>query len=70
MAVLEIPKIGDRLYLMNRQVIVTKIYANFQLIKVRYIEDSIEFLIDGCAVTKLPDNTKTISLGMLSHSGR
>ncbi len=67
MAVHNLPGIGDRMYLMRKQVIVTKVYTEFHLVKVRYTKESFEFIIDACAVSSLPDKTKTISLGILSR---
>jgi len=61
----DLPRIGDRLYLMHREVVVTKTYTSFQLIKIHYIEESIEFFVDICAVTRVPDITNSISLGLL-----
>ena len=65
MTVQDLPRIGDRLYLMHREVVVTKIYTSFQLIKIHYFEESIEFFVDICAVTRFPDITNSISLGLL-----
>ena len=68
MVVRDLPKIGDKLYLMHREVIVTKIHSCFQLIKVRYIEEPVEFFVDTCAVTISPDTTNSISLGQLRRA--
>lgn len=65
MTVEDLPRIGDRLYLMHREIIVTKTYTSFQLIKIRYIEESIEFFVDIFAVTRFPNITNSISLGLL-----
>lgn len=40
------PQVGDRLFLMHREVIITKTYLIFQLVKFHYIEQSDEFRID------------------------
>lgn len=61
----DLPKTGDKLFLMQREVVVTKVYADFRLIKIRYTEESLEFFVDTCAVTTAPDYTSSISIRML-----
>lgn len=65
MTVQDLPRIGDRLYLMHREVVVTKIYTSFQFIKIHYIEEPVEFFVDICALTRFSDTTSSISLGLL-----
>jgi len=65
MAVQDLPKVGEKLYLMHREVIVTKIYSGFQLLQIHYIGEFLNFFVDICAVTKFPDTTNSISLGLL-----
>ena len=62
MVVQNLPNIGDKLFLMHREVVVTKVYDIFRLIKIRYTEESTEFFVDICAVTELPDNTNSLSI--------
>lgn len=57
-----LPKIGDKPFLMNREVIVIKVYSLFRLIKVRYAEETKEFYVDIYALTDKPDYTNSISL--------
>jgi hypothetical protein len=68
MNVQNLPEIGDKLFLMHREVIVTKVYALFQLVKLRYTEEVHEFYVDACALTSEPDYTNSISLGMLRRN--
>lgn len=68
MAVQNLPNIGDKLFLMHREVVVTKVYTIFRLIKVHYMEESNEFFVDVCAVTKDPDNTNSISIELLRRN--
>lgn len=60
-----LPKIGDKPFLMNREVVVVKVYSLFRLIKVRYVEETKEFCVDVCALTDEPDYTNSISLRLL-----
>lgn len=59
------PKTGNKLFLMQRQVVVIKIYKDFHFAKVRYSEDTCEFFVDVCALTYEPENKNSISLGIL-----
>ena len=59
------PQAGDRLFLMHREVIVTKTYSIFQLVKIHYTEQSDEFCIDYHALTSQPDYTNSISIRKL-----
>lgn len=57
-----LPNIGDKPFLMHREVVVIEVYSLFRLIKVRYTEETKEFCIDICALTNEPDYTSSISL--------
>lgn len=46
------PQVGDRLFLFHREVIITKTYLTFHLVKIRYINDIAEFCIDYSRVEK------------------
>ena len=63
-----LPRISDRLFLMHREVIVTKVYALFRFIKVRYIEETTGFYVDACALTSEPNCSDSISLGILRRN--
>lgn len=65
MTVQDLPKIGEKLYLMHREVIVRKMYTNFQLVQIHYTGEPTNFFVDICAVTRTPDTTNSISLGLL-----
>jgi hypothetical protein len=70
-SVQNLPNIGDKFFLMCREVVISKVYTSFQLIKVHYTEESTEFFVDVCAVTDVPDNTNSISIQLLrrNHGG-
>ena len=57
------PKKGEKLFLMHKEVIVIKVYSIFNLIKLRYKGDIFEFFVDACALTNMPDFSKSISIG-------
>lgn len=65
MTVQNLPNEGDKLYLHHREVIVLKVYEIFQLIKIHYPEELVEFFVDICALTEQPDTTNSISLGLI-----
>lgn len=65
MNVQNLPNQGDKLFLMHREVVVTNVYALFQLIKIRYTEDVFEFFVDISALTTVPIYTSSISIGIL-----
>lgn len=54
-----------RLYLINQIVIVQSEVLWFNLVKVRYENDLREFLVDVRLLALEPDDTRTISLGLL-----
>lgn len=59
------PKTGDMLFLMHREVVVTKVYALFRLVTVRYLNEMKEFGVDICALSQDPDYTNSISLKII-----
>ncbi len=63
------PAIGDRLYLLQKEIVVMKILKGFSLVQIRYLEDSIGFFIDICALTEKPDFTNSVSLQILRRCG-
>jgi hypothetical protein len=62
------PKIGDKLFLLHREIEVTKVYDLFRLIKTHYTEETLEFFVDVCALTTEPDYTNSISLGIFGRN--
>lgn len=59
------PEIGDMLFLMHREVVVIKVYTLFGFVIVRYLDEIKEFCVDGCALSREPDYTNSISLKLL-----
>jgi len=54
---------------MHNEIIIIKIIEEFNLAQIRYLEDSIEFFIDICAITEKPDYTNSVSLRVLRRCG-
>ena len=58
-------QVGDRLFLFHREVIITKTYLTFHLVKIRYINDIAEFCIDYHALSSQPVYTNSIGINKL-----
>ncbi len=56
---------GQIKYLMNRLVVLKKLYPLIGLAKICYIDEDTPFIIDIKAISNCPDSTKTLSLGLL-----
>ena len=54
--------IGDKLFLIHREIIITKVYYHFQLVKIHYLEEHIEFCLDYNVLSVSPNCTKTIDI--------
>ena len=61
----ESPRIGDRLFLFHREVIVIKTYLIFHLVRVRYLDETTEFCIDYHTLSSQPDYTNSIGISKL-----
>jgi len=59
------PHAGDKLFLFHSQVIVTKTYLIFHLVRIRYINEITEFCIDYHALSSRPDYTNSIGINKL-----
>ena len=64
------PNIGDKLFLMHREVIVIKVYSLFRFVIVRYWEETKEFCVDIYALSYKPDYTNSISLSVFGGDYR
>lgn len=56
---------NERMFLMNKEVIILKIFKDFNLAKVKYLNSNILFSVDIHSLNKEPDMTSTISIGIL-----
>ncbi len=59
------PNIGDKLFLIHREIVVTKVYSLFRFATVRYLNETTEFCVDICALSDEPNYTNSISLCLL-----
>ncbi len=64
----KLPNIGDKLFLMDREVVVIKVYSMFKFVRVCYAEEDKEFCIDICALSDVPDYTDSISLRLFRRN--
>ena len=55
-------KQDDILFLMHKKVIVSKVYPDFHLAEVRYVEEDVEFFVDVCALSSLPNYANSIPI--------
>lgn len=59
------PKIGDRLFLLHKEIVVIRVCTLFGFVTVRYLDEMKEFCVDVCALSQEPDLTNSISLKIL-----
>lgn len=59
-----LPRIGEKCYYVNREVIVMGIFDCFHLVKIKDIVDEYSLCVDKCTLTREPDLTNSISLGL------
>ncbi len=55
----------NKTYYMNKEVIVLKLYKEFQLAKIKYLYSKFELVVDLNALSVEPTTTKTISLDLI-----
>lgn len=60
-----IPSVSEKMFFMDKEVIVVSIIQNFSLAKVRYLSSNFVFVVDIHALNREPDMTKTISIGIM-----
>lgn len=59
-----LPRIGEKCYYVNREVIVLGIFDCFHLVKIKDLVGEYSLCVDKCALTQEPDLTNSISLGL------
>lgn len=55
----------DMYFYINQQVIIRRIFKEIHMVKVRYANKPIEFIVDINAITKNPTTEVSISIGLL-----
>ena len=56
---------GDVLFLTKKEVVVVKVYTLFRLVVVHYPDETEEFCVDICALSRKPDCTNSITLNLI-----
>lgn len=57
-----LPRIGEKYYYVNREVIVINIFECFHLVRIKDLVGEHSLCVDKCALTRKPDLTNSISL--------
>ena len=60
-----LPTVNQKMFLMNKEVVILKVYSEFNLAKVNYINCDVKFVIDIHALSEYPDLANTISIRVL-----
>lgn len=56
--------IEEKLYFINKEVVMLKIYHSFKLAKIRLVADSSEMIVDIKSLRNEPDFSNSIPLGI------
>ena len=67
MNVQNLPNKGELLFLVNKRVVVTKVYKTFNLVKVRYLEEVSEFFVDASALTNEAECTASLTIRLFER---
>lgn len=65
-----LPKVGEKCYYMNREVMVIGVLDCFHLVKIKDLVDACSFCVDKCVLTKEPNITNSISLRLFGGNGK
>ncbi|MDF3005319.1 MAG: hypothetical protein K0S22_1791 [Oscillospiraceae bacterium] len=57
-----LPKIGEKCYFMQKEVIIIKVWDYFHLAEIKEVSSEQSLLVDVCTLTLKPDSTNSISL--------
>lgn len=60
-----LPQINDRMFFVNKEIIVLKIFETFQLAQVQYLYSPIKFMVDINVLGRYPDESSSISVKAL-----
>lgn len=61
----ELPTVNEKMFFMDKEVIIVKIFRNFNLAKVKCLNSNAVFSVDIHALNKEPDMTNSISIEIL-----
>ena len=65
----ELPTVNQKMFLMDKKVVILKIIKEFNIAKVKYINCNVKFFVDIHALGINPDMTNTISIKVLGGIG-
>lgn len=68
MGVQHLPCVGDKMFLEQREVVITNVYAAFHLVEICYADTDLAFYVDASALTFIPDRTLSISIKYFGRS--
>jgi len=59
------PQVNDKMYLINKEVIVIKVIETFHLLIFKYIDSSTKYIVDISSLRYSPDKNCSISINIL-----
>ena len=59
---------NETYYYSREPVKVLKIYETFNMVKIMYLNDKAESIVDACAISREPSKEITISLGLFVNN--
>jgi hypothetical protein len=60
-----VPRENDQLFFINKEVIIIRVYQNFQLAKVRYLSSMDTFIVDIHVLQPYADERSSLSISLL-----
>lgn len=60
-----VPRENDQLFFIDKEVIIVKVYLNFQLAKVRYLSSADTFMVDFHVLQPYADERSSLSISLL-----
>ncbi|OME78659.1 hypothetical protein BK120_23250 [Paenibacillus sp. FSL A5-0031] len=60
-----VPRENDQLFFIDKEVIIVKVYLNFQLAKVRYLSTTDTFMVDFHVLQPYVDERSSLSISLL-----
>lgn len=60
-----LPQVKDRMFFMDKEIIILKLFNIFQLAEIRYIYSPMKFMVDVNVLSQSPDDSSSISVKLL-----
>ncbi|MEN1987098.1 hypothetical protein [Paenibacillus hubeiensis] len=61
----KLPQPNDQLYFVDKLVVIVKVFLDFHLAKVRYLNSTETFIVDINVLKLIADNRSSISINLL-----